>query len=72
MKILDNSDKHLLSILPGIISEKINKKAVKIKFIGGEATAEFIKLFCLMVKPLLLKVTSFRKCILKKPISLIF
>lgn len=35
MKILDNSDKHLLSILPGVISEKLNKKAVSFKFIGG-------------------------------------
>lgn len=35
MKILDNSDKHLLSILPGIISVKLNKKADKFKFIGG-------------------------------------
>ncbi len=35
MKILDNSDKHLLTILPGIISEKLNKKAEKFKFIGG-------------------------------------
>ncbi len=35
MKILDNSDKHLLPILPGIISKKLNKKADKFKFIGG-------------------------------------
>ncbi len=35
MKILDNSDKHLLSILPGVISEKLNKKVDKFKFIGG-------------------------------------
>lgn len=35
MKILDNSDKHLLSILPCIISEKLNKKVDKFKFIGG-------------------------------------
>ncbi|MBE6783979.1 MAG: hypothetical protein E7536_08205 [Ruminococcaceae bacterium] len=35
MKILDNSDKHLLPILPDIISEKLNKKVDKIKFIGG-------------------------------------
>ncbi len=35
MKILDNSDKHLLTVLPGIISEKLNKKADKFKFIGG-------------------------------------
>lgn len=35
MKILDNSDKHLSSILPNIISEKLNKKVVSFKFIGG-------------------------------------
>lgn len=35
MKILDNSDKHLSSILPGVISEKLNKEAVSFKFIGG-------------------------------------
>ncbi len=35
MKVLDNSNKHLLPILPDIISEKLNKKADKIKFIGG-------------------------------------
>lgn len=35
MKSLDNSDKHLLPLLPKIILEKTNKKAEKIKFIGG-------------------------------------
>ncbi|MBE6773965.1 MAG: aminoglycoside phosphotransferase family protein [Ruminococcaceae bacterium] len=35
MKILDNSDKHLSSILPNIIFEKLNKKVVSLKFIGG-------------------------------------
>lgn len=35
MKFLDNSDRHLRAILPGIIFEKLNKKAVKIKFIAG-------------------------------------
>ena len=35
MKFLDNSDKHLMSILPGVISDKLGKKAEKIKFIGG-------------------------------------
>lgn len=35
MKILDNSDKRLLPVLPRIILEKLNKKADKIKFIGG-------------------------------------
>ncbi len=35
MKILDNSNKHLLPILPDIISENLNKKAGALKFIGG-------------------------------------
>lgn len=35
MKFLDNSDKHLTSVLPDIISEKLGKKAVSFKFIGG-------------------------------------
>ncbi|MBR5826588.1 MAG: phosphotransferase [Clostridia bacterium] len=35
MKILDNSDKHLLPIIPKIVSEKLNKKVADIKFIGG-------------------------------------
>ncbi len=35
LKFLNNSDKHLLSILPGIITDKLNKDAVKIRFIGG-------------------------------------
>ncbi len=35
MKILDNSNKHLLPILPQLVSEKLNKKIIKIKFIGG-------------------------------------
>ncbi|MBQ9913980.1 MAG: phosphotransferase [Clostridia bacterium] len=35
MKILDNSDKHLMSVLPAIISEKLNQKAVSFRFIGG-------------------------------------
>ena len=35
MKLLDNSDKHLKSIMPDIISEKLNKKAVRFEFIGG-------------------------------------
>ena len=35
MKILDNSNKHLLPILPKIIFEKLNKKIDNIKFIGG-------------------------------------
>ena len=35
MKILDNSDKYLLPLLPQIVSEKLDKKADNIKFIGG-------------------------------------
>lgn len=35
MKILDNSDKHLLPILPEIISKELNKNVDKFKFIGG-------------------------------------
>lgn len=35
MKILDISDKHLLPVFPKIVFEKLNKKADKIKFIGG-------------------------------------
>lgn len=35
MKILDNSDKHLSLIIPNIVSEKLNKKVVSLKFIGG-------------------------------------
>lgn len=35
MKILDNSDKHLLPILPDIISKELGKNADKFKFIGG-------------------------------------
>ena len=35
MKILDNSDKYLLPVLPEIILNKLNKNADKIKFIGG-------------------------------------
>ena len=35
MKILDNSDKYLMPVLPQIISEKLDKKSDNIKFIGG-------------------------------------
>ena len=35
MKILYNSDKYLMPVLPQIISEKLYKKADNIKFIGG-------------------------------------
>ena len=35
MNILDNSDKRLLPLLPEIILDKLGKKVVKIKFIGG-------------------------------------
>lgn len=45
MKFLDNSDKHLLAILPSIITEKLNKEAVKIKFIGGGSYGRVYKVF---------------------------
>ena len=35
MKLLNNSDQHLLSVLPDIISEKLGKKSADFKFIGG-------------------------------------
>ena len=35
MKFLDNSDRHLMSVLPNVIYEKLNKKAEKFRFIGG-------------------------------------
>lgn len=35
MKFLDNSDKHLMDVLPDIIYEKLGKKADGLKFIGG-------------------------------------
>lgn len=35
MKFSDNSDKHLLSLLPGIVLEKLNKEVDTLKFIGG-------------------------------------
>lgn len=35
MKILDNSDKHLSSIIPNIVLEKLNKRVVNLRFIGG-------------------------------------
>ncbi len=35
MKILDNSNKHILPIIPELVSEKLNKKVSDIKFIGG-------------------------------------
>ena len=34
MKFLDNSNKHLMSVLPGVILEKLCKKADSFKFIG--------------------------------------
>lgn len=45
MKILDNSDKHLQAILPRIIYEKLNKEAIKIKFIGGGSYGRVYKVF---------------------------
>ncbi|MBQ8026826.1 MAG: fructosamine kinase family protein [Clostridia bacterium] len=35
MRILDNGNKYLSSILPSIISEKLNSKVISFKFIGG-------------------------------------
>ena len=35
MKFLNNSDKHLMTVLPDVIFEKLNKKPVNFKFIGG-------------------------------------
>lgn len=35
MKILDNSDKYLLPLIPGIVSDKLGAKVKKMKFIGG-------------------------------------
>ena len=35
MKILDNSDKHMLKVIPDIIAQKLDKKIAEIKFIGG-------------------------------------
>lgn len=35
MNILDNGNKHILQVIPHIVSEKLNKNAEKIKFIGG-------------------------------------
>ena len=35
MKFLNNSDKHLMSVLPDIVFEKLNKNATSFKFIGG-------------------------------------
>lgn len=43
MKNLDNSNKHLLQILPGIICKKINKEVVKIEFIGGGSYSRLCK-----------------------------
>ena len=35
MRLLNNSDKHLMSVLPDVIFEKLNKRAADFKFIGG-------------------------------------
>ncbi len=43
MKILDNNNKYLLSVLPEIISEKYNKKAVNLKYIGGGSFGKVFK-----------------------------
>lgn len=47
MKILDNSDKYLLPVLPEIISKKLSKNADKLKFIGGGSFGRVYKAeFC--------------------------
>ncbi len=43
MKLLDNSNAHLMSVLPEIIYEKLNKKAVNMKFIGGGSYGKVYK-----------------------------
>lgn len=35
MRLLDNSDKHLMSVMPDVIFEKLNKRVADFKFIGG-------------------------------------
>ncbi|MBR3766616.1 MAG: fructosamine kinase family protein [Clostridia bacterium] len=47
MKILDNSDKHLLPLLPKIVFEKMGKKVDRLKFIGGGSFGRVYKAeFC--------------------------
>lgn len=43
MKILDNRNKCLLPILPEIVSQKLNKKIFKLKFIGGGSFGRVFK-----------------------------
>lgn len=43
MKILDNSNKHLLPILPEIVSQKLGRKIDKLKFIGGGSFGRVFK-----------------------------
>ena len=43
MKILDNSDKNLLPVLPEIVFRKLNKKIEKMKFIGGGSFGRVFK-----------------------------
>lgn len=43
MKIADNSDKHLLQIIPKVIFDKLNKKVDKIQFIGGGSYGKVYK-----------------------------
>lgn len=44
MKILDNSNKHLLPMIPQLVFEKLNKKVMKIKFIGGGSYGRVYKI----------------------------
>ncbi len=43
MKILDNSNKHLLPLLPEIVFKKLNKKTKELKFIGGGSFGRVFK-----------------------------
>ena len=43
MKILDNSDKYLLPVLPEIVSQKLGKKTTELKFIGGGSFGRVFK-----------------------------
>ncbi len=43
MTLLNNSNSHLMSVLPDIISEKLGKKAVTLKFIGGGSYGKVYK-----------------------------
>ncbi len=44
MTFLDNSIKHVTSLIPGLVSEKIGKKAENVKFIGGGSYGKVYKI----------------------------